>query len=103
MALFLLLGDISGLELTSSFTLDRIERIISRSQGMTRKEAIELAEKKNKLRASYYNFYTDKGWGVASSYDLSIDSSILGSEETAIFIRDFIQKKDGRPKWEKRK
>ena len=41
---------------------DRIERIISRSQGMTRKEAIELAEKKNKLRASYYNFYTDKGW-----------------------------------------
>ena len=33
---------------------DRIERIISRSQGMTRKEAIELAEKKNKLRASYY-------------------------------------------------
>ena len=82
---------------------DRIERIISRSQGMTRKEAIELAEKKNKLRASYYNFYTDKGWGVASSYDLSIDSSILGSEETAIFIRDFIQKKDGRPKWEKRK
>jgi hypothetical protein len=82
---------------------DRIERIISRSQGMTRKEAIELAEKKNKLRASYYNFYTDKGWGVASSYDLSIDSSILGSEETAIFIRDFIQKKDGMPKWEKKK
>ena len=82
---------------------DRIERIISRSQGMTRKEAIELAEKKNKLRASYYNFYTDKGWGVASSYDLSIDSSILGSEETAIFIRDFIQKKDGLPKWEKKK
>ena len=66
---------------------------------MTRKEAIELAEKKNKLRASY----TDKGWGVASSYDLSIDSSILGSEETAIFIRDFIQKKDGLPKWEKKK
>ena len=66
-------------------------------------EKIELAEKKNKLRASYYNFYTDKGWGVASSYDLSIDSSILGSEETAIFIRDFIQKKDGLPKWEKKK
>ena len=66
-------------------------------------DRIELAEKKNKLRASYYNFYTDKGWGVASSYDLSIDSSILGSEETAIFIRDFIQKKDGMPKWEKKK
>ena len=82
---------------------DRIARILSRSQGMTRKEAIELAEKKNKLRAAYYNFYTDKGWGVSSSYDLSIDSSILGSEETALFIRDFILKKDQRPKWEKKK
>ena len=82
---------------------DRIARILSRSQGMTRKEAIELAEKKNKLRTAYYNFYTDKGWGVSSSYDLSIDSSILGSEETALFIRDFILKKDQRPKWEKKK
>ena len=79
---------------------DRIARILSRSTNITRKEAIEMAEKKNKLRAAYYNFYTDKGWGVASSYDLSIDSSILGSEETALFIRDFILKKDQRPKWE---
>ena len=58
---------------------------------------------KTNISLYFYNFYTDKGWGVASSYDLSIDSSILGSEETAIFIRDFIQKKDGMPKWEKKK
>ncbi|HIX26908.1 MAG TPA: cytidylate kinase-like family protein [Candidatus Barnesiella excrementigallinarum] len=81
---------------------DCVERIICRSPELSRKEAIELAEKKNKLRASYYNFYTDKGWGVSSSYDLSIDSSILGSEATAQFIRDFILKKDQQPKWDKK-
>ena len=64
--------------------------------------AKSLATKKDKLRSSYYNFYTDKGWGVASSYDLSIDSSILGSEDTALFIRDFIRRKDEMPKWDKK-
>ncbi len=73
---------------------DCVHRILSRTTELSAKEAIELAEKKNKWRASYYNFYTDKGWGVASSYDLSVDSSILGSEATAAFIHDFILQKE---------
>ncbi len=73
---------------------DCVRRILSRTTELSEKEAIELAEKKNKLRASYYNFYTDKGWGVASSYDLSVDSSILGCKATAQFICDFITQKE---------
>ncbi len=73
---------------------DCVRRILSRTTELSPKEAIELAEKKNKWRASYYNFYTDKGWGVSSSYDLSIDSSILGSQATAKFIHDFILQKE---------
>ncbi len=78
---------------------DCVRRILTRSPELSPKEAMELAEKKNKLRAAYYNFYTDKGWGAASSYDLSIDSSILGSQATATLIRDFIVLKDQLPKW----
>ena len=44
----------------------------------------------DKVRREYYNYYTSKHWGHASSYDLSIDSSILGDEQTACFIRDFV-------------
>ena len=34
-------------------------------------------------RASYYNYYTNKKWGAAAGYSLSIDSSVLGIEGAA--------------------
>jgi len=49
-----------------------------------------LMEKKDKQRSTYYNYYTNKTWGMASSYNLSIDASILGVEETVNFILRFI-------------
>ena len=52
-----------------------------------------MAEKKNKLRVAYYNFYTDKKWGDAQSYDLCIDSSLFGAQETAHTIIEFIKKR----------
>ena len=74
---------------------ERIKRILSRNDGANEREARDMAEKKNKIRAAYYNFYTDKDWGDASSYDLTVDSSILGAEDTANFIKDFILRKQG--------
>ena len=70
---------------------DRIKRIIKRGDSKTKKEAKEMAIKQNKLRANYYNFYTDKHWGESESYDLSIDSSKLGSEGTAKLIVDYVK------------
>ena len=51
-----------------------------------------MAEEKDKARAEYYNYYTFTDWGVASTYDLCIDSSILGIEGTADFIIEFARK-----------
>ena len=61
-------------------------RILERNDCGSREEAEQLAIKKNKLRAGYYNFYTDKEWGNSASYDLSIDSSSLSSDEVADII-----------------
>lgn len=72
---------------------DRIRRIVRRAPHLSDREAKELSNKYNKSRAAYYNFYTDKGWGEAESYDLTIDSSILGCEATADFIIEFIRKR----------
>lgn len=44
-------------------------------------------------RASYYNYYTGKKWGHSASYDLCINSSLLGLEETEKFIVTFIKKR----------
>ena len=63
----------------------------SRGDCSNEEQARSLMEKKNRLRAEYYNFYTDKRWGEAASYDLTIDSSLLGTEATAELIVQFVR------------
>ena len=74
---------------------DRVKRIMERGDCDTPEAAEKRADKANKLRAEYYNFYTDKVWGHADSYDLCIDSSLLGIEGTAQLIVDFVKRKLG--------
>ena len=70
---------------------DRILRIMNRRGINSAEKAREIAEKKDKLRASYYNFYTDKVWGDAAGYDLSIDSSKLPADAVADFIVSYVK------------
>ena len=63
----------------------RVKNIIERQQ-ITEDKARELITKSDKSRAAYYNYYTNKIWGHASSYNFSIDSSVLGIEGTVDFI-----------------
>ena len=74
---------------------DRVKRIIERGDCDTHDAAEKRADKIGKLRAEYYNFYTDKLWGHADSYDLCLDSSLLGIEGTAQFIVDFVKRRLG--------
>ena len=54
--------------------------------------AEKLIQKKDKARESWYNFFTFGHWGVASNYDLCLDSSILGLEGSADFIIEFARR-----------
>lgn len=69
---------------------NRIQRIIE-SQHVTVEQAKEMMTKNDKSRAAYYNYYTNKEWGVASSYNFSIDVSVLGVDETVQFIKHFVE------------
>lgn len=60
----------------------RIRRIEDR-MNVPRNRAIELIQKADKNRASYYNYYTGNKWGRAENYDISLSSSLCGSEGTA--------------------
>jgi cytidylate kinase len=55
--------------------------------------ARKLIEQVESRREQYYNYYTGKKRGAAESYDLCIDASILGLEETEKLIAEFIRKK----------
>ena len=70
----------------------RIEQIMNK-QHLDYEEARKFIESKESKRAAYYNYYTGKKWGAAESYDLCIDSSILGFVETEKIIAEFIRKR----------
>lgn len=69
-----------------------IDRIVSREDAprLDRRQARAMMNRINKIRAGYYNFYTDKIWGDSSSYDLSVDSSLLGDEGTVDLIINYL-------------
>lgn len=73
---------------------DRIRRAVEYAH-IAEKEAVEYIRKADKSRASYYNYYTNKVWGAAESYDLCVNSSLYGIDETTAFIREFVEKRRG--------
>ena len=48
-------------------------------------------EKADKKRSDYYNYYSNRIWGQASTYHLCIDSSLLGVESTVDFLEQFVR------------
>ena len=69
----------------------RIKRIAER-MNITPEQADSIMRKKDRTRETYYNYYTFGNWGVASNYDLCVDSSVLGIEGTADMIIDFCRR-----------
>ncbi len=66
-------------------TDDRAKRIAERNDiGI--KEAIRKAEKVDRMRKEYFDFYSDTPWGEHASYDLMISSSRYGIDGTADVI-----------------
>lgn len=69
---------------------DRIKRVMSKYDDLNYDKAKDLIQKKDKQRANYYNYFSSKKWGVAESYNLSVDSSVLGEEGTVELLLQFI-------------
>ncbi|GHT50924.1 cytidylate kinase [Bacteroidia bacterium] len=61
-------------------TEDRINRI-SHDQGISKEKAAALIEEIDRKRAAYYNYFNNKTWGMAASYDLCINSSVFSEED----------------------
>ena len=74
-------------------SMDYRVRQIMNKQHLDEDAARAFIEKRESQRAEYYNYYTGKKWGHASSYDLCVDSSVLGLVDTEKIIAEFIRKK----------
>ena len=71
---------------------DRCARLCAR-EGWTPEEARSMMERTDSKRASYYNYYSSRTWGQAATYDLCVNSSVLGDEGTADLILEFVARK----------
>ena len=72
----------------------RVQQIMNK-QHLDEDAARKFIEQGESKRSTYYNYYSGKKWGAAESYDLCIDSSVLGMVETEKIIAQFIKKKFG--------
>ncbi|MDR2563627.1 MAG: cytidylate kinase-like family protein [Prevotellaceae bacterium] len=65
---------------------DRIKRVTELFK-INETKARELIIRTDKRRAGYYNYYSNKLWGHATSYHICINSSKLGIEKTINLIQ----------------
>lgn len=70
---------------------DRVKRIMALEEVDAQK-AEQKIRKMDKKRASYNNYYSDKKWGVCTSYDFSISTSRFGMDGTVEIIRNILEK-----------
>ena len=75
----------------------KIHRIATK-YDLTDAKAKDLIIKTDKKRSAYYNYFSNKQWGDSASYDLTINSGLLGSEGTAKAIIEFVKLNQTREK-----
>ena len=62
---------------------------LSNIQQITREEADQERKETDRFRRAYHNFYSETKWGDSRAYDLIINSSRLGIQGTADYIKVF--------------
>jgi cytidylate kinase len=72
---------------------DRIKRIISYdNKKISVEKARDLMERVDKKRAAFYNYYSNKTWGKASSYHVCLNSSVFGIDGTVLLLKEMVEK-----------
>ena len=62
---------------------------------LSRKEAIKKMDRHDATRKHYHDLYCKGKWGEIESYDLCIDATHFGTEGTAEFIKEYINRRIG--------
>ena len=73
---------------------ERVQEMMRR-RGIDAKSARRILEEADEERATYYNFYSLGTWGTAETYDLCVNSSVLGADGTTDFIARFVSERFG--------
>ena len=80
----------------ADYALENYDNVLSIfvHANLTDAKAKEKIQKIDKQRSSYYNYYSNKKWSAADSYDVCLDSSVLGIDGTAEAILKLVEIKE---------
>ena len=59
-------------------------------KGIKESKAEQTVLKTDKSRANYYNFYSDRKWGLTENYDLCINRTKLSTQQTVEVIKGYL-------------
>ncbi|MCR5219239.1 AAA family ATPase [Treponema sp.] len=68
----------------------KVERVM-KYRNMSEKQARKTIERHDKTRRAYHDHFCKAKWGLASTYDLCVNSSVLGIDGTVDFLVNYIQ------------
>ena len=86
------LRDLECLDVFICAPMENRKARVAQRLNVSEEEAEKIIQKRDYGRKKFYDFFTFGEWGVASNYDLCIDSSLLGIEGTAEYILEFGKK-----------
>lgn len=64
------------------------------SRNLSMEKAKKLVEKEDRARAGFHKYYADEVWNCSDSYQLTIDSSVVGVDGAVEMIMEFLDKKE---------
>ena len=68
----------------------KLARVMEK-MGLDADRAIDEIKSVDRSRKNYHNYYCNTKWGDARGYDMTIKSNVLGCEETAKLLVDYIR------------
>ncbi len=69
---------------------ERIKAVMERDD-LSEAAAKQKISRMDRSRAAYYEFYSTQKWGAVDSYDLCIDTGLLGQDGTVALIRHVME------------
>lgn len=89
-----ILEDVEGLEVVSVFIgadmEDRIKRFMESGEATVGRNIQRFIERKDRERASYYNYLGDGKWGKASNYTMCFSTSKISKEKICDIVCAYV-------------
>lgn len=70
----------------------KVERVM-RIYELSKEEAESFIYRNDRKRKEYHNYYCKIKWGDSRNYDISVNSSKLGEDETVQILKEYIDKR----------